>query len=130
MLLDLTAILKKSPDSSDVMNFIKCHSARWNEFGSELEVPYNTRVSLKHDKALDDRDRLEGVVIFWIESECSPVTWEKILKTLDSMDLKKTAGIVQDSLKNQQMINKPQSKALCTTLFTNLFLIKELIICT
>ena len=119
LFIDNTPILKKSPDSSHVMYFIKCHSARWNEFGSELQVPSNKRESLKHDKTLDDRDRLEQVVIFWIESECSLVTWQKILKTLDSMDLNKTARRVQDCLKSQQVFNKSQSKQLCTTEITN-----------
>ena len=101
------------------MYFIKCHSARWNEFGSELQVPDNTRETLKHNKTLDDRDRLEGVAIFWIESECSGVTWQKILKTLDSMHLKKTAGIVQDCLKHQQVFNKSQSKKLISQIGTS-----------
>ena len=119
MFLDDTAILKKFPDNSSVLYFIKCHSARWDEFASELQVTFNKRESLRHDINLDDRGRLERVVIFWIESQCSPVTWQKILKTLVAMDLKTAAGIVQDCLKRQQVFNKSQSKQLYTTEITN-----------
>ena len=118
MFLDDTPILKKVPDNFSVLYFIKCHSARWDEFASELQVAFNKRDSLKRDSNLDDRGRLERVVIFWSESQCSPVTWQQILKTLESMDLKTTAGIVQDCLKRQQVFNKSQSKQLYTTQIT------------
>ena len=118
MFLDDTPILKNSPDSSDVMYFIKCHSASWDEFGSELRVPYDTRESFRHDSTLKDRGRLERVVMKWIQSQCSPVSWQNVIDTLLSMQLKTTAGRVQDWLKHQQMINKSQSKPLCTIFIT------------
>ena len=91
------------------MYFIKCHYPRWDEFGSELGVPFEKRDCLRHDMTLEDRSRLERVVIFWIQSQCSPVTWQKILSTLVSMDLKTTASIIQDCLKRQQVFNKSPS---------------------
>ena len=96
LFLDDPPILKKSPNSSDVMYFIKCHSARWDEFGSELRVPYDTRESLRRDVTLDDRGRLERVVMKWIQSQCSPVVWQNVIDTLLSMELKITAGEVHD----------------------------------
>ena len=93
-----------------VQMFIKCHSARWDEFGSELRVPYDTRESLRRDLTLDDRGRLERVVMKWIQSPCFPVTWQNVIDTLLSMELKTTAGEVHDWLKHQQMINKSLSK--------------------
>ena len=118
LFLDDTPILKKFPDNSSVLYFIKCHSARWDEFASELQVTFDKRESLRHDINLDDRGRLERVVISWIESQHSPVTWQKILKTLVSMDLMTTAGIVQDCLKRQHVFNKSQSKQLYATKIT------------
>ena len=113
--LDDTPILKMSPNSADVFDLIKCHSSRWDEFASGLRVPFDTRESLRHNIALEDGGRLERVVVKWIESQCSPVTWENIIHTLVSMDLKRTAGEVQDYLKHQQVISKSQSKHLYTT---------------
>ena len=107
-------VMKMSPNSSDVLDFIKCHSARWDEFASELKVPNDTRESLRHNVTLEDRGRLDRVVMKWIQSQCSPVTWENIIHTLVSMDLKTTAGSIQDYLKHQQGINKSQSKQLYT----------------
>ena len=53
---------------------------------------------------LEDRGRLERVVMKWIQSQCSPVTWQNVIDTLLSMELKTTAGRVQDCLKHQQRI--------------------------
>ena len=116
--LDDTPILKMSPNSADVFDLIKCHSSRWDEFASGLRVPFDTRESLRHNIALKDGGRLEWVVVKWIESQCSPVTWENIVHTLESMNLKTTAGEVMDYLKRRQVINKSQSK-LCKTKPTN-----------
>ena len=102
--------LKQSPDCADVFGLIKCHSVSWNEFGRELKVDNNTRESLRRDSSLDNEDRLEQVLNKWIESQCSPVTWEHVINTLSSMDLKKTASSVRDYLKCQHMINTSPSK--------------------
>ena len=101
-----------------MFRLIKCHSARWDEFARELRVPCNSRDSLGRNISLEDGGRLERVVEKWIESQCSPVTWENIIHTLVSMDLKRTAGEVRDYLKHQQGINKSQSKQLCTIFIT------------
>ena len=113
--LDDTPILKKSPNSSEVFDLIKCHSARWDEFASELRVPCNTRDSLGRNISLEDGGRLDRVVEKWVESQCSPVTWENVIDTLLSMDLKTTAGKVQDYLKRQQVITKSSCKQLYMT---------------
>ena len=114
--LDDTSILKKSPNSSEVFHLIKCHSARWDEFASELHVPCNTRDSLGRNILLEDGGRLERVVVKWIQSQCSPVTWENIIRTLASMDLNATACEVQDYLKHRQVVTKSSCKQLYMTL--------------
>ena len=108
--LDYAPILKKTPDSSEVFDLIKCHSDKWDEFARELRVPFNSRQSLRHNISLEDEGRLERVVMKWIELQCSPVTWHNIIHTLLSLDLKTTAGRVQDYLKHQQVIDKCRSK--------------------
>ena len=127
-MLEDTQILKKSPNSADVFDLIKCHSSRWDEFASGLRVPFDTRESLRRNIALEDGGRLERVVVKWIESQCSPVTWENIIDTLVSMDLKRTAGEVQDYLKHQQVISKSQSKQIYTTFITPCIIPKHLFI--
>ena len=113
--LDDNPILEKSPNSSEVFDLIKCHADRWDEFGIELQVSLETRDSLRHDVALGDRSRLDRVVMKWIQSQCSPVTWKNIIHTLESMDLKVTARKVQDYLKHQ-VITKSSCKQLYMTL--------------
>ena len=113
--LDDTPILKKSPNSSEVFDLIKCHSAIWDEFGIALRVPHDTRESLRHDVALSCLSRLNRVVEKWIQSQCSPVTWENVIDTLLSMDLKTTADEVQDYLKHRQVITKSSCKQLYMT---------------
>ena len=99
-------ILKKSPDRTDVFSLIKCHSAKWDEFARELKVLDNTRESLRRNGSLVDEGRLEFILKEWIESHCSPVTWEKILDVLSSMLLNSTASEVLKFLNNQQVIDK------------------------
>ena len=107
---DNIQIVKKSPDCTDVFHLIKCHSAKWDGFARELHVDYNTRESLKHDISLEDDGRLERVLKRWIESQCSLVTWEKILDVLISIDLKTTAGEVQKYLNYQEAVDKYVTK--------------------
>ena len=128
--LDDTKILKKSPNSAVVFDLIKCHSSRWDEFARELRVPLDTRESLRHNIALEDGGRLERVVVKWMESQCSPVTWGNIVHTLVSMELKTTAGEVMDHLKSRKMFDKYQSKQLYTTLITTYIIPKNLFIGT
>ena len=111
-----------------MFDLIKCHSSRWDEFASGLRVPFDTRESLRRNIALEDGGRMERVVVKWIESQCSPVTWENIVHTLVSMELKTTAGKVQDYLKRQQVICKFQSKQLYTTFITLCIIPKHLFI--
>ena len=75
-----------------------------------MRVDDNTRESLRRDIRFDDGGRLEQVLMNWIESRCSSVTWEKILDVLSSMTLKKTARDVKEYLKDQQVIDKYKSK--------------------
>ena len=117
--LDDTSILKQPPSSLDLFHLIKCHSSRWDEFARELRVPSDKRQSLRQNIGLEDEGRLERVVMKWIESRCSPVTWQNIIHTLLSMELKTTAGSVQDYLKHQQVINKSTSEKIYTTIITN-----------
>ena len=99
-------ILKKSPDRADVFSLIKCHSAKWDEFARELKVLDNTRDSLRRNIRFVDEGRMEFILEEWIESHCSPVTWENILDVLSSMHLKSTASEVLKFLNNQQVIDK------------------------
>ena len=75
-----------------------------------MQVPIDPRESLRHNISLDDEGRLEHVVMNWIESQCSPVTWQNILDVLSSMSLKNTASKVKEFLKEQQVIDKYMSK--------------------
>ena len=68
-------------------------SASWDELGAVLKVDSNERDKLKKDSTLNDDGRLEKVLVIWIRSEPSCVTWETIqngLVNIKRIDVAKT----------------------------------------
>ena len=68
-------------------------SASWDELGAELKVDSNERDKLKKDSTLTDDGRLEKLLVIWIRSQPSCVTWETIqngLVKIKRIDVAKT----------------------------------------
>ena len=72
----------------------------------ELRVGDSTRQSLKRNNTLEDWQKLDTVLMTWMDSHSSPVTWENVIHILVKMELKKIAVNVQDYLKKQEVIDR------------------------
>ena len=73
----------KTPSLKEIQKLLKEKSANWDEIGSELDVPLNTRDALRRDSTLTTGGRLERVLHCWIQKSC---TWDKFRKHLLDLD--------------------------------------------
>ena len=99
-------ILKKSPETRDVFKLLKSKSNDWDKLARELHIDYNVRGALKANMALNSENKLEQVLNNWIDSECSAVTWEKLLEALESFEAKRLAREVKNYLKQPKTVEK------------------------
>ena len=81
------SLLTKSPDLHDVHKLLSSHSYKWDDIGRALRVPYTYRRELERERISDD-SRLEGVLNKWIETESVPVTWDRLIKGLEEIELR------------------------------------------
>ena len=87
------------PEVIDVYNCLKSQSLKWNEIGRELKVHFEFRKGLESQRNSDD-DKLESIIDKWKECECSVVSWNTIIATLDSLQLNATKKDVLKYLKS------------------------------
>ena len=99
-------ILKKSPETRDIFKLLKSKSNDWDDFARELEVEDKVRGDLRINMALRSENKLEQVLNNWIDSECSAVTWEKILEVLESLETRRLAREVKNYLKQPKTVEK------------------------
>lgn len=99
-------ISKKSPETRDVFKLLKSKSNDWDDFARELEVEDKVRGDLRINMALSSENKLEQVLNNWIDSECSAVTWEKILEVLESLETRRLAREVKNYLKQPKTVEK------------------------
>ncbi len=59
---------------------LKPVSAKWDEIGRELCVSLDFRSGL--EQGMTPEKKLEMILNKWIESQCSTVTWESLIKVL------------------------------------------------
>ena len=90
----------KTPSLKEIQKLLKEKSANWDEIGSELDVPLNTRDGLRMDSTLTTGGRLERVLYCWLQREES-CTWKSFRKHLLDLDY---CDVVQkvDRLLNEQ----------------------------
>ena len=84
----LTVILViADPDPLDVFRLLESHE--WNAISRELHVPFSFREGLIRTGLMySDDDKLEQVIHKWLESECSPPTWDNLIEVLERLQLK------------------------------------------
>lgn len=71
----------------DVFNLFKCKSANWREIGMQFGVEMNDRDNIARDLTYPTpENKLEAVLHKWIESECSPVTWDHVAEVLEKLE--------------------------------------------
>lgn len=90
----------------DVVPLLKTISASWNSIGRELKVPFNDRQTLLGDLRQNDVGKLETVLHIWIGTDKTDVTWEMLLKALESCGNKNIATDVTIFLNKPQVYEK------------------------
>lgn len=79
------AILK--PESIEVFRLLKSKAYKWYAIGRELQVPYPFREGLKREGVVNtDEEKLEKVIVKWMESECLEVSWDSLIRVLKMLD--------------------------------------------
>ena len=97
----------QKPEVHHVYRQLKKKSISWNEFGRELGVSVEFRDELRKNISLSNDDRLEKVLCKWSESECSEVSWDRIIKVLKELDYNSMAKDVKDYLlHNPEAVSK------------------------
>ena len=100
------SITWKSPDIFELHRLIAGVSAMWYQIGIGLEVDEDFRKSIKQNIVGQDSVKLEEVLRRWDDSQCSPVTWDRIIKVLDFVGKHKLATKVGEYTKKPDVIAK------------------------
>ncbi len=69
-------------DLPTVFRQLNTNSSQWNAIGRALGVSKDFRDGLEMEKRSNE-DKLEDVLNKWIESQCSDVTWDHLIKVLE-----------------------------------------------
>ena len=102
------SIIRKSPDIFELHPLLSGISSKWRHIANGLKVNPSFCETLAKSVQLADQDniKLERVLRKWESSQCTPVTWEIIIKVLDSIQEKETATNVVKHLKERKVIDK------------------------
>ena len=93
-------ILSQAPHPNDVFNLFKGKAYQWNDIGREFGVPFGYREELTMEGVMSNADsKLEKVVWKWVESECSDVTWNTVIKVLKKLKYDDLMEATKDILK-------------------------------
>ncbi len=99
----IDTVWHKKPPLKEVKRLLRDKSANWDDIGSELDVPLNTREELRRDSTLSASGRLERVLSYWLQTE-KCCTWEAFRKRLVDLDYNDVVQKVDTFL-----INNPSS---------------------
>ena len=81
---------------NDVYRCLRKYANDWDEIGRALNVDHSYRSSLRSQGlATEDKCKLESVLDKWLESQCSEVSWDNLIKVLREFDLSAAADIVE-----------------------------------
>ena len=101
-------IYSQAPDPNDVFNLLNNDiSAHWDDIGRELGVSYNQRQILKNEGTMSTAaSKLETVLMKWVESECSDVTWSKVIQVLSILRFNDLMESTKLFLKREDILDK------------------------
>jgi hypothetical protein len=88
---DINDILGKKPKLEDVTELLADYQYAWREIGTALKVKAGKLMSLVHSSD-SVSNKLIDVIRMWINSKCSPVTWDNLIASVES----DTAGNLAD----------------------------------
>ena len=101
-------ILDQAPDPNDVFELLNDRvSSRWDDIGRKLGVSYNDRQILKTEgPTTTAASKLETVIMKWVESECSNVTWNKVIEVLSLLQFNDLIEYTKRFLKREDILTK------------------------
>ena len=100
-------ILRCCPDPFDVFKLLRDRAFRWEDIGRELEVPYGCREELRTEGVQSyPESKLERVLVKWVESKCSDVTWSKVIQVLASLQFNDAMESAELFLKREDVLDK------------------------
>ena len=82
IILDITNILKETPDEDQLFDLLYNIRDKWNEIGLALHVHCNILTDLKHLN-YSDTFRLLNVINICI-TQPSPITWEMVITAMEN----------------------------------------------
>lgn len=104
-------ILLKEPEIGDLRPMLRELSSMWKDIGAELGVPKDVLDGLRgKGEARSDSEKLEDVLSDWIDSQCSDVTWQKIIDVLKKLRKNKQAGKMTAYLQEDKVKEKYRKK--------------------
>ena len=102
----LTESIKlKEPEVSDVFELLKKISNEWNNIGRGLGIELNDRDTIKKE-GQDQKDRLERVVVKWIESKTTNVTWGTLMEVMEKLEYRDIVKEIETFLNKPNTIEK------------------------
>ncbi len=85
-------------EPNDVCILLNDISRDWDNIGQSLRVPFEFRDELYKDGGRNNNGKLEAVINKWDQSQCSPVTWDRLIEALNDTGHKKTIEKIQRHL--------------------------------
>ena len=92
---DINQVLNKSPDESDVVDLLADYAHHYKKLAIVLHVDRGFVKGLKGDHV----EKLYDVIIKWKEMRRSPITWNTIIKAVESKTFGKNAQLKEDIIK-------------------------------
>ena len=73
-------VLEKEPDQLDVLTFLAEYDYRWYDIGQGLCVRDGFLQGMRG--TLNDKEKLSKILQLWMQTICSPVSWNHIKEAL------------------------------------------------
>ena len=84
-----------------IFDCLKSYSHEWDTIGRGLEVKYSFRQSQEKLGIMrTDEQKLEAVLDKWIQSSCSEVSWDHLIKVLEKLEFCQLADNVKQYLRD------------------------------
>ena len=107
-------LFRKEPEKYDLQSLL-CNSLqmspKWFDIGNNLRVEDGFLESLrKTGDARTDEEKLGEVLVEWIDSQCSDVTWQTIIDVMVNLRKKKQAQQLKQYLEQPEVIERYRGK--------------------
>ena len=83
VILDITTILKETPDKDELLQLLYDISDKWYDIGLSLQVPRNVLNDLRQSEG-HNIVKLNKVLNIWNDTKSSTVTWQTVITAMES----------------------------------------------